>query len=241
MLFDLRKSVLYLLLLLAPRFLSQETSVQKGDVALNVNIGTPHIFKALTKAVIKSQPFKDIFSGYVEIGNVTGMNPIIVKGEYTFNKWFALGLNYGTWKVGFDVTDHYNLQRQTAGQVLRDSVDVYKVTISSTSFGIRPVFHLNLKDRKNNFYFAFAFGITNNNLGLSFQSTDAGRTLGPVGTLLSQDLPIGGGMYFAPTIGYRHYFNSWLGLNIEAGYDKGALLLGGLAIRFNVLKKHSGS
>ena len=53
---------------------------------------------------------------------------------------------------------------------------------------------------------------------------------------LEYDLSLPGGLYFAPSIGYRYYFNPYFGLNFELGYEKGAILQGGLVVKFNTKK-----
>ncbi len=212
-------------------------SVNKGDIALNVNIGAPHLFKGITKLAANSAIFKENFDGIVEISSIKGINPIAVKGEYAFDKMFTLGLNYSTWNLSFDVEDHYNAQNVSFGPIYEDSVDIYKIRITSTSYGIRPVFHFPLEKSKNDIYLGLGLGITKNNLNIDFSSTDAGRFTSVFRRNLEVDLSLPGGMYFAPSIGYRHYFVPAFGFNIELGYEKGAIIQGGLVFRFNPKKE----
>ena len=48
---------------------------------------------------------------------------------------------------------------------------------------------------------------------------------------LKYDLSLPGGFYFAPTIGYRNYFNEYAGMNLDRGFDKGAILQAGFVVR----------
>lgn len=208
-------------------------SVNNGDIALNVNIGSPHLFKGIVKIAANSAVFKENFDGIIEISSIKGINPIAIKTEYGFDKLFTLGLNYSFWNISFDAEDHYNSQNISYGSAYEDSVDIYKIKISSKSFGIRPVFHFPIKSYKNDIFIGVGLGITKNNLNINFSSTDAGRFSKNFNKELGHDLSLPGGAYFAPSIGYRHYFNPFFGLNFELGYEKGAILQGGLVFRFN--------
>lgn len=212
-------------------------SVNKGDIALNVNIGAPHLFKGIVKLATNSNVFKENFDGIIEISSIKGINPVAVKGEYALDKLFTLGLNYSTWSLSFDVKDHYNAQNVSFGPIYEDSVDIYSIKISSTSYGIRPVFHFPLEKCKNDIYLGLGLGITKNNLNINFSSTDAGRFTSVFYKELEVDLSLPGGVYFAPSIGYRHYFIPNFGFNIELGYEKGAIIQGGLVLRFNPKKE----
>lgn len=223
--------LIVIILLFSIRIKSQ--SVNKGDIALNVNIGTPHLFKGIIKVAANSSIFKQNFDGIIEISSIKGINPIAIKAEYGFDKLFTLGLNYSFWNISLNVEDHYNSQKISYGSIYEDSVDIYKINISSKSLGIRPVFHFPIKSYKNDIYIGVGLGITKNNLNISFNSTDVGRFAKNFNKELQYDLYLPGGVYFAPSIGYRHYFNPFFGLNFELGYEKGAILQGGLIFRFN--------
>ncbi|MBA3682100.1 MAG: hypothetical protein H0W73_13225 [Bacteroidetes bacterium] len=231
------KNVYIVFALLLFTLCGNSQSVSKGDIALNVNIGAPHLFKGITKLAANSSVFKSNFDGIVEISSIKGTNPIAIKGEYAFDKLFTLGLNYSFWSLSFDVEDHYNAQNVSFGPIYEDSVDIYKIHISSTSYGIRPVFHFPLESPKNDIYIGLGLGITKNNLNINFSSTDAGRFTTIFRRELEVDLSLPGGIYFAPSIGYRHYFVPGFGLNFELGYEKGAIIQGGLVFRFNHKKE----
>jgi opacity protein-like surface antigen len=230
----MRRSLLFILLS-AAIFLNAQ-SYHKNDITLNCNIGTPHLFKGIVKLAVHSRVFKENFDGILEVSSITGLNPLVFKGEYGINKMFGLGINYSVWKIKFDVTDHYNAQNQSAA-FYKDSVDIYKITVASKSFGIRPNFHFPLKSPRNDLYIGIGLGFTKNNLNIDFGSTDAGRFIKTFGRGLEYDLSLPGGFYIAPSIGYRHYFNKFLGLNFEVGYEKGAILQGGIVLRFNPEKE----
>ena len=209
-------------------------SFSQGDIVLNGNIGTPHLFKKIIKVAANSNTFKKNFGDVLEISPIKGFNPVALKGEYRMNDMFSLGLNYSFWSIKFDVTDYYNLQNQNV--VVKDSADVYSIKITSRSFGIRPNFHIPFENQKNDIYIGVGLGFTSNKLNINFSSTDIGRLAKSFGKDLEYDLSLPGGIYFAPSLGYRHYFNPFFGLNFEIGYEKGAILQAGLVVKFKTKK-----
>lgn len=228
---------IFLFLFIGFFYRSGAQSFKKGDIILNANMGVPHLFKGIVKLAVKSDAFKKNFDGILEVSKITGINPLVIKGEFGLGKMFGIGVNFSTWTIKFDVTDHYNAQNIGAGNIYTDSVDVYKLKLTSKSFGIRPNFHFPIKNRKHDVYFGIGLGITNNKLNLNFESTDADRFSKNFDRKLEYDLSLPGGFYFAPSVGYRVYFNSFVGLNFEIGYEKGAILQGGIVFRFNLLKQ----
>lgn len=213
---------------------NEAQSFNQGDIIVNGNIGTPHLFRGIVKIAANSNAFKENFGDVLEISSIRGFNPTSVKTEYGINEVFGLGINYSFWSIKFDVKDYYNLQNQSV--IVRDSVDIYKIKITSKSFGIRPVFHFPLENAKNDFYLGLGLGLTKNKLNIAFSSTDAGRFAKQFKRDLEYDLSLPGGFYFAPSIGYRRYFNPYFGLNFELGYEKGAIVQAGLVVKFNTKK-----
>lgn len=227
------------LLFICFSYITKAQSLEKSDIMLNANYGVPHLYKGIVKIAAGREDFKKLFAGNLEVSDITGLNPISVKGEYGINKYFGVGLSMGFWSINFNVKDYYNLQNQNQGVFIKDSVDTYTFKISSKSFGIRPNLHIPLKSRSNDIFFGLGLGITKNKLTIGFASTDAGRLAKAFGKDLEYSLSLPGGIYFAPSIGYRHYFGEYIGLNFEFGYEKGAVLQGGIVIRFNYTKKQS--
>jgi hypothetical protein len=212
---------------------SQTNSLRYGDIIGSAQIGTPHLTKGVVKLAVKTANFQSVFNSYVEVSNVTGFNPVSLRGEVGLNEFFGLGLNYSFWNIRFDVRDYYNAQNQNFGAVVKDSVDVYSFNVISRSFGIRPNLHIPMENNKNDFYFGLGLGITSNKVAVSFTSTDVGRAAKIFRKDLEKKLSLPGSIYFAPTIGYRRYFGNYIGTNVEFGYEKGALLLVGFQFRLN--------
>lgn len=208
-------------------------SFDKKTVAVTASIGSPHLFKGILKLAVNSEGFKGHFGKAIEVSPISGLNPISFKGEYGINKYFGLGVSVALWSIKFNVSDYYNLQNQNAGTFIKDSVDTYSFKISSQSLGVRPNFHFPIKNPKHDVYMGLGLGITKNKLTIGFNSTDAGRFIKSFGKDLEYDLSLPGGVYFSPSIGYRTYFGKYVGLNFEFGYEKGAIIQGGLAVRLN--------
>lgn len=229
----------FVLLLIGFSKTTNAQSLESSDIMLNANYGVPHLYRGIVKIAANRADFKTRFAGTLEVSDITGLNPISIKGEYGVNEYFGLGLSMGFWTINFNVKDYYNLQNQNQGTIIKDSVDTYTFKISSKSFGIRPNLHIPLKSRSNDIFFGLGLGITKNKLTIGFASTDAGRLAKAFGKDLEYSLSLPGGIYFAPSIGYRHYFGEYIGLNFEFGYEKGALLQAGVVIRFNYTKLQS--
>lgn len=226
-----KRKLKYSFILLLVWGLSFSQSFDKGQVIIGANIGSPHTFRNAVRLILKTDAFKNRFSGYID-ASVAGTNPITARGEYGITKLFGLGLCFGTWNMQISVTDKYNVihSGQTFGQ---DEIDTYKFKISSTSFGVRPNFHFPLKTTSSDLYIGVGLGFTKNSLTIDFSSTDPGKSL-PIDHY-SFSLP--GGFYFAPTFGYRYYFGKVIGLNGELGWDKGAIIQGGIVIRLDFKKE----
>jgi hypothetical protein len=223
-----------IIFLLFLAFICKAQSFQQGDIILNGNIGAPHLFKGIVKLAANSNAFKENFGNVIEISSIKGLNPVAIKTEFGINEVFGLGINYSFWTIRFDVSDYYNLQNQSV--IVKDSADIYKIKISSKSYGIRPVFHFPFENDRNDLYLGLGLGITKNKVNIGFSSTDIGRLAKQFNKDLEYDLSLPGGFYFAPSIGYRRYFNPYFGLNFEIGYEKGAILQGGLVVKFNTKK-----
>jgi hypothetical protein len=228
------KKLLAFVFLLAFKLSFYAQSFSQGDIVINGNIGTPHLFKKIIKVAANSAAFKNNFGDVLEISAIKGFNPVALKAEFGINEVFGLGINYSFWNVRFDVKDYYNIQNQNT--IVKDSADVYGIKISSKSFGIRPNFHFPFDNPNNDLYIGVGLGFTSNNLSIDFSSTDAGRYAKSFNRGLGYSLSLPGGFYFAPSLGFRHYLNPFFGLNFEIGYEKGAILQAGLVVKFNAKK-----
>lgn len=225
------KRALFLLCLVFPAYIFSQ-SIGKGAIIVNTNIGAPHLYKGIVKLATQSDVFKKQFSGKLDVNGFSGLYPVSFRAEYGINKYFGIGLSGAMWTMKFNVVDQYNVLH--AGQVTgTDEIDTYKFKLTSSSIGIRPNLHIPFKNTKSDLYLGFGLGMTSNKLEIDFSSTDVNKVF----PNLSYELSLPGGLYFSPTLGYRHYFANVVGMNIELGYDKGAIVQGGIVFRFN----HSGN
>lgn len=200
----------------------------QSTIAGSANIGAPHLYKGIVKLATQSEKFKQAFSGKIVVGNIKGVWPMAFKAEWGINKYFGIGISSSRWDMSFDVTDYYNVLH--AGQVTgTDEIDTYKFKLTSTSFGIRPNLHIPLQNSQHDIYVGMGIGYTNNKLLIDFSSTDVNKVFPNA----AYNLNLPGFIYLAPSLGYRYYFSEYLGTNIELGYEKGAIIQGGVAIRFN--------
>lgn len=205
---------------------SQE-SFSKGQVVFTGGIGVPHLTKTAIKLIVKTDAFKSTFNDVANV-KVSGLNPICLKGEYGFKKYFGLGASFAVWNLKIDLTDRYNVLK--AGQSLgSDSTDTYQFKITSTSFGLRPVIHIPLEDSQNDVYISMGFGYTKLALTVDFNSTDVNRSLPILDYKKKFSLP--GSFYFSPLFGYRHYFSKAAGFYLELGWEKGSVIQAGFALR----------
>lgn len=201
-------------------------AMEKKTIVGTAAYGVPHLFKNTTRLITTSQLFKEAFEGNIVVKDFGGVNPIVYKAEYAFNKYFGLGVSGGFFTMKFSVEDRYNVLK--TGQVLgSDQVDTYKIKILSFGYGIRPNFHIPFKKHPNaDLFFGLGYGFNKNKVIIDFSSTDVSK----VYPGFKYDWNFGF-VYFSPTMGYRQYFGEYIGLNFELGYDKGAILSGGLALR----------
>lgn len=222
------KRSLFILVAICYSAIGISQGFRQSTIVAGVNIGAPHLYRGLVKLATRNEVFKSKFNDRLEVSEITGFYPVLFRAEYGINKYFGIGISGGTWNMRFDVKDNYNVLH--AGQVTgTDEIDTYKFKITSTSFGIRPNLHIPIENEEIDIFLGFGIGITKNSLNIDFSSTDVNKVF----PNLDYDLSLPGGVYFAPTIGYRQYFNNVFGYSAELGYEKGAIIQAGLVLRLN--------
>ena len=200
----------------------------KGDIVVSATTGVPHLHKEIMRLNTKTDAFKNSFHGNPKVISIKGINPLTFKYEYSISQHFGLGICIGAWSINLKVEDSYDYQKPGFTN-LSHTTDTYKYRFSSVSFGIRPNVHFPLQDKKSDLFIGCGFGLTKNTISINFTSTSStisGYYDGGAKAVL----------YFAPTLGYRRFLTANVGLNLEAGYEKGALLQAGLMFRFRPLK-----
>ena len=209
-------------------FLISQQSFNKDYLVVSASIGIPHTLKSVAKLATKTDAFKNYFNGKIDV-SVKGINPIAIKGEYGISNNFGVGICFASWNMKIDVIDYYSILH-TSQTSTTNEIDTYKFNISSSSFGIRPNFHFPLQNRRHDVYIGAGLGFTKNSLAVNFSSTDVNKIL-PIN---HYQFSLPGGFYFAPTVGYRAYFNDYFGLNFDFGWEKGAIIQAGLVFKLDV-------
>ena len=200
-----------------------------GDMIASACIGVPHLNKASVKHQTKTESFKNSFNGSAEVVSIKGPNPIALKYEYALSNRVGLGISVSWWSVIINVKDEYDL---VENKKVYHYTDTYSFKMSSIAFGIRPNYHIPLKKNKCDLFFGCAVGIARNDMSVSYNSKLSNGSLG--GSFYEFKLP--NSIYLAPTVGYRAYVSSSFGLNVELGYEKGAILQAGIVFRFRPFK-----
>lgn len=217
---SLKHVLIFLLMVITGKALSQ--GFAKGDALVAIEIGATHLFKENVNRTTKSESFKTSFNGTINVSPIRGTNPIAIRYEYALSKNFGLGFSVCWWKIAFHVEDRFTVG---SGNNASQKTDVYDYNLSSISFGVRPNYHFPLKSKKIDLYAGGSFGLTKNKLVLNVPSAFAYyEGSGPLA------------LYLAPIMGCRYFLTDNFGLNFEAGYEKGALFLAGLALRFRPTK-----
>lgn len=88
-------------------------------------------------------------------------------------------------------------------------------------------------DTKWDPYFGGTIGVSQYKTNIQFTSTLLGKQL-PEKLF---DFKKGYSTYFATTLGVRYFFVKEFGINAEIGWDRGALLFGGMVIKFPTKKQ----
>jgi len=207
----------------------------KGDIIISASMGIPHLHKVISRLNTKTEGFKNSFRGTAKVTSINGTNPLAFKYEYGISNHFGIGVSVGFWSVRLRVKDSYDFieNPNTPYQTTKQYVDAYSYKFSSISFGIRPNFHLPLSNKKADLFVGCAIGITKNKTHLDFNGYLPGSSTYVSGYFEKGYKAV---LYLAPTIGYRRYLTANVGLNLEAGFEKGALLQAGLMFRFRPLK-----
>lgn len=89
-----------------------------------------------------------------------------------------------------------------------------------------------IKSEKIDLFLGCALGLAKNDLTVTMSSNQNTSIF----TGVFQDFKLPGTIYFAPTFGLRFFLAKNVGVNIEMGYDQGALALAGLFVRFRPMK-----
>lgn len=214
--------------------------LNKGDITLSPNIGVPHVSATILKTALKVY-YKSNLENKYEIG-VKNTPVFNFKGEYSAQNDVSIGLAASYWRMDVDITDLYS-QLNATTSVVEAQIDNTTISIKALALGFRGNYHFMADDNETKWdpYIGGTFGLTRYETNIIFKSTVLGKQL-PDGIFKFKS---GIGTYFSTTVGVRYYFVKNFGINAEFGWDRGALLFGGIVIKFstksNILKTETNN
>ncbi len=191
---------------------AQSLAFDKGKTVVTMGYGVPNLARV---------GLKIIYGPYPEY-KVTGFGPILVKGDYGVLKNLGVGavIGYASSKITYSENDYY-YDNNGYSQLY-----TYQESIAWTSIsvGAHANYHF-VRKEKLDVYVGGGLGYTINNFVYSnndpyYGTTRTYATYNP------------SSVFYAATIGLRYYFTPNIGIYAEGGIEKGALLQGGLALKF---------
>lgn len=221
----------YLFILLNAFFLKEGLLAQAfkmGDVVFNANYGAPN----LAAAIIKWQDFNpsryEYFLGppkYV----VSNTNIYSIKAEYAINNKFGLGFSSAYWSM--DVEETFRSGEHRMASLQNVHTYKYKYHLSFLSYAIRANYHFR-QTKRIDAYLGAGMGLTKQVSTYQYfpdfpNTPEFGRKKYESGII----------PHFNASFGARYYIFPFLGLNLEVGYDTGALFLGGIVFKLSTKKK----
>ena len=223
-----------LLILMITLFFCAELNAQsfkKGDIIVNANYGAPN----LKKAIIAWQDFNPerygggFFDSPQFLVSSTGIYSI--KAEYAINDKFSVGFSSAYWSM--DVTHIFESGEHRMASLFNVHNYKYKYHLSSLSTAVRGNYYF-WKKKRMDAHLGVGLGITKHTSTYQYYPDVAGTE--EFGRL---NFKSGFGPHFSAAIGLRYYLLPFFGLNFEAGYDTGALFLGGIVFKLSTKKNET--
>lgn len=221
-----------LVLMLGSQFSAAQDGFRENDLILSLNYGGPQITPLVLRTAInlyyKNRKNEQFTFGITNSGVFNG------KLEYAPFENLGLGVAASYWNMGVSLQNNYTKNDPVTGQN-QAYVDNYSMNISAFAIGIRGNYHfVDDWDIKGiDPYYGITIGVTKYSYDVSFNSTFPGKQL-PLDTYkYNPGLPT----YFSTTIGVRYYPIKFVGINLEAGWDRGAFLFGGVVFKINTKGK----
>lgn len=222
------KSKFYLWLILLPLLCKSQT-FELGDLALNFNYGapqiTPWIMKTTLNIFYKNRWINDSYKISVD-----GSGVINAKAEYGVYENLGLGLAASYWNMDVNMAHTYK-EKDPYTLINTDFTDNYNFSVSALALGVRGNYHMLGGEKREVIdpYVGLTLGATRYTYKFDFKSDFPGRSIpGDVYQFRS-----GWGTYISSTIGMRIYPVKLIGLNFEAGYDRGAFLFAGIVFKIH--------
>jgi len=183
-------------------------SWDEGKSSVTVGYGFPNLVTATFRSLYNTSNH----TGYT----FQAMGPIIARYEYGLSEKIGFGLVLGYSSMSLS----YNYEDYNSNGVLTTYTE--KLKWSSPTVGGRMSIHFATKDKLDPYFGVSAgwsgntFTWTDNNPNNT--TTQSSRSFSP--------------FYFGLGVGMRYYFTENIGLYVEFGWDKWALMQAGLALKF---------
>ncbi len=189
-----------------------DLAFDKGKTVVTIGYGVPNLARVGLRLIYGTYP------GY----SVSGFGPILVKGDYGILKNLGVGavIGYSSTKLSYTESNtYYNGNGNYQTYTYQESL-----LWTSLSLGGHANYHF-VRKEKVDVYVGGGLGYTINNLTYSnndpyYPNNVTYATYNP------------NAIFYAVTIGMRYYFTPNIGIYAEGGIEKGALLQGGLALKF---------
>lgn len=211
----MKKNLLILIIITSLTTLSsqaQELAFKKGTVAVTAGYGVPNLARVGLRLIYGS------YDGY----NVKGFGPMLLKGEYGVLNKLGVGaiIGYSSTTLTYNYKDsYYDNNGYYVPYTYQENLKW-----NSLSLGAHANFHFATKE-KVDWYVGGGLGYTLHNI--TYSNNDPYNKNNNSYIAYNPN-----SIFYAITIGMRYYFSPNVGIYAEAGIEKGALIQGGLAIKF---------
>jgi len=205
-----------------------------GDIIINTNIGKPQIGPSLIQIGINA--YEKISSDKSFDFSMSNRGVYNARLEYGVLDNLGLGLAISYWDIDVNVTHNYN-ELGTAYQ------DELNINISSMALGVRGNFHL-VDEVESKFidpFIGLTIGSTLKKKVFTYTTSNPERQevqdfINNLPEQVTNRLKLssqGWVPHLATTFGLRIYPVKFIGINLEAGWDHGTFLYGGIVFKFS--------
>ncbi len=186
--------------------------IEQGTSFIDANYGFPNLFTTMLRTTFET-PGTDDF-------NVTSFGPAEMRYEYMVNDKIGIGAMANYSNSGMSFTDSFS--DFDSGEM---NTYNYDIDITRLRFLPKLTFHFG-NGRNFDAYTSAAVGYINWSFSVDTNDPEYGEDE------VIEDLGNVSGVGYRATVGMRYMFGSSIGANLEFGLGSGALINGGVSIRF---------
>lgn len=197
------------LALVASSLGARAQAFDEGKSVVTIGYGFPNLVTATFRTAYNTADH----TGYT----FTAMGPLVFRYEYGLSEKIGMGVvvGYSMMKLSYNYEDWNSTYTQKVKYTA-------SVKWNSPSVGARMNIHFATKDKLDP-YFGISAGWSGNSL--TYEDDDPN-------TSSSKSSVNFGPFYFGLGVGMRYYFTDNIGMYVEFGWDKWALMQAGLALKF---------